>query len=133
MQLNWIFDEFFVSHEVWAEVFKPFGIEFWPVVLHKSGEIVESVVQLKIAQQVDLRTSAGAGTPCAICGRSKAPLDLRGFAPEPVEMPAHIYRSNQYFGSGAVAFNRIMISAPLYREIRSAKLRGLQFYPCNQD
>lgn len=132
MQLNWVFDEFFVSHEVWTDVFKPFGVDCWPVILHKSGKELEGVVQLKIGQRTDLAMKVD-GTVCPACGRSKAPLDLRGFAPAPLEMQGHICRSIQYFGSGAQAFNRIMVSAPLYGRIKSAKLRGIQFYPCEPD
>lgn len=130
MQLNWIFDEFFVSHEIWAEVFKAFGIDCWPVIAHKSGEKVESLVQLKIEEKVRLRIEDGNRTDCVVCGRSKMPFDLKGFAPAPVVMSTHICRSIQAFGSGAAGFNRIMVSASLYRTIKKSKLRGIQFYPC---
>jgi hypothetical protein len=133
MQLNWVFDEFFVSQEVWFEVFKPFGVECWPVVAHKSGNAADSVVQLKIDEQVQLKMKDGDGTDCPICKRPKKPLDLRGFAPAPVSMKAHICRSIQGFGSGAAAFDRIMVSNLLYREIKKAKLSGVQFYPCQPD
>jgi len=130
MQLNWVFDEFFMSHCVWAEVFKPFGIECWPVVAHKTGEEADSVVQLKIDERVQLRMKEGDGTDCPICNRSRSPLDLRGFAPAPLPMESHICRSIQGFGSGAQTFNRVIVSASLYREMKRAKLRGVQFYPC---
>lgn len=133
MQLNWVFDEFFVSHEVWTDVFKPFGVDCWPVILHKSWKELEGVVQLRIAQRTDLDMKVEHETICPVCGRSKMPLDLRGFAPAPLAMQGHICRSIQYFGSGAQAFNRIVVSAPLYGRIKSAKLRGMQFYPCEPD
>lgn len=133
MQLNWVFDEFFVSHEVWTEVFKPFGIECWPVIAHKSGEQVESLVQLKIERSVQLRMKDLDGTECALCGRAKVPLDLRGFAPAPLSMQGNISRSIQAFGTGAAAFDRIIVSAPLYRQIKRAKLRCVQFYPCEPE
>lgn len=133
MQLNWVFDEFFVAREAWAEVFKPFGIECWPVVSHRSGKEIQSVVQLKIDERVQLRLKGGDGTDCSICQRPKRALDLRGFAPAPISMEAHICRSIQEFGSGAQAFNRVMVSPSLYREIKKARLRGVQFYPCEPD
>lgn len=128
MQLNWVFDEFFVSYEVWAEVFKPFGVECWPVVLHSTGSEIGSVVQLRIEHMVDLTIEQESA--CSTCGRPKTQLDFKGFAPAPFEMLASICRSTQYFGSGSAAFNRIMISTSLYMQIKKAKLRGLQFYPC---
>lgn len=129
MQLNWVFDEFFVARDVWTEVFRPMGIDCWPVILHKSGKEIESVVQLKIVQRVQLHTKPMDGTGCKDCGRSKIPLDLRGFSPAPMEMPAAICRSAEGFGAGRAAFNRVMISDSLYRRIKQAKLRGVQFYP----
>ena len=128
--LHWVFDEYFVSHEVWAEVFKPFGIECWPVTAQKSGEEAGSVVQLKVDEKVQLSIKDGDRTDCVDCGRSKRPLDLKGFAPASVAMMTHICRSIQTFGSGAAAFNRIMVSAALFRAIKNAKLKGIQFYPC---
>jgi hypothetical protein len=133
MQLNWVFDEVFVSHEVWSEVFKPFGIECWPVIAHRSGRETDSVVQLKIEDRVQLRLKGSNGTDCPVCQRSKKLLDLIGFAPAPISMKGHICRSIQGFGSGAQAFNRVIVSHSLYREIKRAKLRGVQFYPCEPD
>ena len=133
LQLNWVFDEFFVARQVWADVFTSFGIECWPVIAHKSGDEVESVVQLKIEHRVDLATRKEEGNKCEVCRRWKIPLSLIGFAPAPVDRETHICRSTQFFGSGGQAFNRIVISASLCNRIRDAKLRGVQFYPCEQD
>ncbi len=36
VQLNWVFDEFFVSRENWQKIFEPFGISFLPVLHWKS-------------------------------------------------------------------------------------------------
>lgn len=130
MQLNWIFDEYFVSREVWTAVFEPLDIGCWPVVLDRTGEEIESVVQLRISHHADLNLDEENATVCPMCGRTKAKMDLTGFCPEPVSIPAPIFKSTQFFGSDANAFNRVFVSASLYKEIKKDRLRGIEFYPC---
>jgi hypothetical protein len=130
LQLNWVFDEFFVSREVWTAVFNPLDIGYWPVVLDRTGEEIESVVQLKISHYADLNLDETSATVCPTCGRAKTRMDLRGFCPEPVSIPAPIFKSTQFFGSDCNAFNRILISSSLYKEIKKERLRGVEFYPC---
>jgi hypothetical protein len=133
MQLNWVFDEFFVARDVWSAVFEPLGIVYWPVVLASTGEVLDSAVQLRIDVQVDLKLPEENSVTCSHCNRSKRLLDLRGFCPEPSEIPAPIFKSSQYFGSGGAAFKRVLVSSSLRREIKDKALRGLDFYPCRRE
>ena len=48
LQFNWVFDEFFVPPETFRGVFQPLGIESRPVVHHKTGHELKSVVQLRV-------------------------------------------------------------------------------------
>jgi hypothetical protein len=130
MQLNWIFDEYFVARDVWTAVFEPLGIACWPVVLDRTGEEIESVVQLKISDHADLILDEANATVCPTCGRTKTRMDLRGFCPVPVNIPTPIFKSTQFFGSDSNAFNRVLISSSLYKEIKKDRLRGVEFYPC---
>jgi hypothetical protein len=130
MQLNWIFDEYFVARDVWTAVFEPLGIACWPVMLDRTGEEIESVVQLKISHYAGLVLDEANATVCPTCGRTKTKMDLRGFCPEPVSIPAPIFKSTQFFGSDSNAFNRVLISSSLYKEIKKDRLRGVEFYPC---
>src|SRR5579871_2378856 len=59
LQLNWVFDEFFVTPEVWERVFKPFGISTLPVKDHSNGRALASVVQLKVTDSANLLTTDG--------------------------------------------------------------------------
>lgn len=133
LALNWIFDEFLVSPQVWERVFRPFGIGYWPVLSARTGETIESVVQLRIEERAGLRLRGLERACCSDCGREKVLFNLRGFAPDPVNIPSPIFRSVQYFGTGANAFNLILVEAPLYRAIREGQLRGLEFYPCSPE
>jgi hypothetical protein len=130
MQLNWIFDEYFVARDVWTAVFEPLGIACWPVVLDRTGEEIESVVQLKISDYAELILDEASAIVCPTCGRTKTRMDLRGFCPEPVSIPAPMFKSTQFFGSDSNAFNRMLISSSLYKEIKKDRLRGVEFYPC---
>jgi hypothetical protein len=130
LQLNWIFDEYFLARDVWTTVFEPLGIDCWPVLLHKSGEEIGSVVQLKISHHADLNLSESKTAACSTCGRMKTTMSLKGFSPEPATIPAPIFKSTQSFGSDASAFNRVLVSAPLYKKIKKDHLRGVEFCPC---
>jgi hypothetical protein len=130
MQLNWVFDEFFVARDVWSAVFEPLGIDCWPVIFASTGEVLQSVVQLKIDVQVDLKLHEENTMTCSHCNRSKRLLDLKGFCPEPSKIPVPIFKSSQYFGSGGAAFKRVIVSSSLRQEIKDKGLRGLDFYPC---
>lgn len=129
MQLNWIFDEYFVARDVWTSVFEPVGIGSWPVLMHKTGEEVDSIVQLRIEHYSDLELRNAKGTVCPVCRRTKWELNLKGFCPEPLDVPAPIFKSSQYFGTDRSAFRRVLISSMLYKKITENSLRGIEFYP----
>lgn len=131
MQLNWIFDEYFAAPAIWAGVFKPMGIGCRPVRKHATGAELDSVVQLDIAENVDLKSAGNDGAECPACGRRKTPVSLRGYFPEPESTEAPIFKSSQYFGSDAGAFRLVFVSNALYRKMKDASLRGVEFYPCN--
>ena len=133
MQLNWIFDEYFVARDVWTAVFEPLGIACWPVVLDRTGEELESVIQIKISDHTDLILDEANSSVCPTCGRAKTKMDLRGFCPEPVTIPAPIFKSTQFFGSDSNATNRVLMSSSLYKEIKKDHFRGVEFYPCGPD
>jgi hypothetical protein len=130
MQLNWVYDEFFVAHEVWQTVFRPFDIDSWPVILHGTGEEIDSLVQIRIHHQATVEPEGASNCSCSVCGRSKAVRSLRGFAPAPMSSPASIFKSKEYYGSGSLAVNLVYVCSSLYSEIKKSNLRGVQFYPC---
>jgi hypothetical protein len=131
LQLNWIFDEYFVTPRLWSAVFKPFDIGFRPV-LDVNGNQIDSVVQLDIQEIVDLRLDGKECSACPSCGRKKHRLLLRGPLPEPSDTTAMIFKSSQYFGSGSSAYRLVLVSHVLYERLREAKVKGVAFYPCGQ-
>ena len=131
LQVNWVFDEYFVLPEVWERLFKKYGVECMPVVKHKTGQPLESVVQLKIDTRATAPLRIG-DTPhetCLFCHRVKY-HSLRGFFPPfVVRQTADILKTREYFGSGGQAFQRVIVSARLFREIADHKLKGVTFAP----
>ena len=47
LQMNWVFEEFFVRPDVWETVFKEMGIGYMPVVKHHTDKELQTVVQLE--------------------------------------------------------------------------------------
>lgn len=132
LQLNWVFDEYFVRPDVWEEVFKPHGVGCRSVLLDSTSVPVESMVQLDISNMVELKVDDGIlDDRCRACGRGKYLPISRGGCPAPVgPIDAAAFKSFQYFGSGARAYRAVMVSASLYRAIKSAGIKGVDFKPC---
>jgi rRNA maturation protein Nop10 len=132
MQLNWVFDEFFVTPEIWRDLFEPFGIGCRPVVLNKSGRELDTVVQLDITELVDLSSDDLADAPfetCVHCGRLKY-LPIGRFDPAPGPTSAPMFRSKQFFGSGGAANRLVMVSNAVYAKAQTLNLRGVGFSVC---
>jgi hypothetical protein len=129
--LNWVPDELFVSPEIWRAVFHPLGIGWLPL-LDREGHELESVVQLQIDERlpIELPSSAPIET-CVRCDRSKhhprAWPELSGEGA--MGGAANAARTREHYGSGAQAFQRIVISRRAYREIRAAGIGPLWFAP----
>ncbi len=127
--MNWVDDEVFVKPEVYDAIFRPLGIGFVPVVLHKTGAELDNVVQLSIDTFVDVFVD---GIPvehiCSCCGRQSYERVCRGFPPSPVNVCAPIFKSTPYFHGSA---KRIYVSGDLYRTILCASLKGAYFEPCS--
>jgi hypothetical protein len=128
LQLNWVFDEYFVTPETWDTVFKPFGIGCRPVLLHKTGTELQSVVQLTIQEVCDLKLDGAKHEECPGCFRRKHPFVTRGFFPKPAVSSASIFKSSEWFGE--FGFKLVIVSSRLYRAIEKAGLIGIKFYPC---
>jgi len=129
LQLNWILDEFFVAPDVWQTVFEPLGVGCRLVILHKTGKVMNSAVQLDIPAIRDLALEDRKPEVCTSCSRGKYRYSLRGAYPESADADVVIFKSSQYFGSGGQAFRLVLVANRLYRKIRDADLRGVTFYP----
>lgn len=133
LQLNWVFDEYFVAPELWREVFEPNGIPCRPVTNTKGAEL-STIVQLDVREEVDISTAGLKAQACATCGREKFLSVTGGYFPRVVsESRADMVKTRQYFGSGASASHAVLVSQRLCRVLRDRKVRGVEYSPAATD
>lgn len=133
VQINWVFDEFFVRRDAWEDVLLPLGIQSRPVVDHHSGAVLSSVVQCDVEtiseNTLDLRDHPF--RHCPKCERRKYLPYTRGCFPKFVsgaqEKP--VVKSKEFFGDGAKAFRAVLILGNVYASMTNAQLRGCSFTP----
>lgn len=158
LQLNWVFDEFFVRPEV-RQLFDEAGVTgigFGPCLHHSSGRRLESLSQLLIRNVLPpgLVTTELNTVTCRptneegpvrsyggrlrypddypYCGRVKYHWPLLGqttYARETFRDAPDIVRSHEWFGSGGSASREVLVSQKVCRLIIDHKLRGLSFVP----
>lgn len=129
LQLNWVFDEFFVTPDLWASVFRPAGVAFMPV-LDPGGAELRTVVQLVVEEGVEVETNGLVSRLCSWCGRIKFEPVPRGEFPALRAKPAApIAKTSDYFGSGFQADRRVLISQNLAKILLDMRVRGLSLRP----
>jgi len=131
MQLNWVFDEYFVTPQVWKQVFEPAGIRCMPVTNTKGAEL-KTVVQLVVDERVDIDTTGLSFEKCPHCHRIKYEHAgvARGMFPAMVHQPSGLMvKTNQYFGSGASAEPCVLLAQPIAHAMRVAEVRGGALQP----
>lgn len=132
LQLNWVFDEFFVTPEVWSSVFEPLGVGSRPVVGPRL-ETLETVVQLVVIGEVDVETANLASTVCKGCGRTKFDAPTAGFSPAPrigAPVSGRMVKSRQWFGSGSRAFHEVLVTQEIRRALLAERVLGASLRPC---
>lgn len=130
-ELNWVFDEIFVRRDTYEQLFKPYGIQSMPVLHYKKESVLENTVQLVLpGANLKLNLEKQPFESCKMCGTPKYNPQIKGFFPsleEPIPaMP--IFKSLEYFGSGASAYKRIFIAQELRQEMLKHKIKS-QFIP----
>ena len=132
LMLNWVFDEFFLRPEAWEHVFREYGVQCTPVLNHKTGRPLETVVQLRIEALATTPLRMG-GVPCEtcpVCHRTKFLPHRRGYVPAfAAKQDTDIFKTQEYFGSGASGHHEVIISSRLFRKVTSNGLKGVQFAP----
>lgn len=136
MQVNWIFDEFFVTPDAWKEVFQPNGIECYPVIHHRSGKELATVVQLRIdaVLQEPLNMEGYRFQTCPECHAKKYYPISCGFFPTMKQAPEGIeaVKSIEYFGDGPSANRTVFISNKIYVQMQEYRVRGASYKPVGE-
>ncbi|MGI9388490.1 MAG: hypothetical protein ACR2O1_00405 [Boseongicola sp.] len=152
LQLNWVFDEFFVRAPVVEALIDAgvTGISWQAPVIHKSGapsaEVEQMMVENSMMPSLDAKgfptvtckANNEEGRPHQegdsgpYCGRMKfhrnPALQLR-FDASTFECTPDIVKTAEWFGSGGSAFRLILVSQKVYRLITEAGWRGVEFEP----
>jgi len=128
-QLNWVYDEIFVDTQLFDEVFKPLGIKSRKVLRYKKDIPFENVVQLVIPEtEESLKLEGYPIEEYGQCNKKKyQPMPI-GFYPSYSNIIAPIFKSKEYFGSGASAFKRIFITRELRDKLIELKIEKLNWY-----
>ncbi|HVJ14456.1 MAG TPA: hypothetical protein VM686_03405 [Polyangiaceae bacterium] len=125
LQLNWVFDEYFATPEVWRAAFEPNGVES-RVVTDRKGAVLETVVQLTAVAEVVIDVDGLPSEKCSRCGRKKYLPVARGRFPAlRGDASASLVRTREWFGSGASAHQGILVSQTLARELQHVRGVGL--------
>lgn len=119
----WLYDEFFVSAEIYDEVFAPHGIKKRTVI--KGGKVLEDVFQLVIPvidEPLDL--SERPFLTCPVCGETKHTMLHNEYPFFPLHdhpLPG-IYKTKEYFGgSGHQAQRQIILSKDVAKKLIESK------------
>jgi ribosomal protein L37E len=129
LQLNWVFDEYFVTPNLWREVFAPSGIAS-RAVCNTKGEELEGVVQLVIGGEVEIVEKGLASEVCSRCGRQKfLPVTAGPFPALRNEPNVPLAKTAEFFGSGGSAHRGVVISQELWRKFVAYKGKGASVRP----
>lgn len=130
----WLLDEYFVSKNVYNEVFAPCGIEKRDVI--KAGKKLEDVFQLIIPvidESIDL--SNREKKICTVCGETKYTPQHFAYPFFPLHdhpLPG-IYKTKEYFGSGQEARHVLIISKDIVNKLLKSKdLKKEWLIPCRK-
>ncbi|MDH7447549.1 hypothetical protein [Aquimarina sp. 2201CG14-23] len=128
-QLIWVNDEIFVDTSLFNEVFKPLGIKSKKVLKYKKEIAFENVVQLVIPEtEENLNLKDNPKEDCCECNNWKYQPMPQGFYPNYLNTIAPIFKSKEYFGSGASAFKRIFIVKELRDKLIELKIEKINWY-----
>jgi hypothetical protein len=129
LQVNWVFDEYFVTPEVAAWLREHFNVQS-EVVLNRRGRPLETVRQLVVEEVVSMPRADLPAAVCSACGVEKIlPIrrgPMRQLAASPV---GHLARTREWFGDGHSAFHEVVISRDLRVALDAAHVRGQVYRP----
>lgn len=138
MHLHWVYDELFMNSKILdgfiAQGFTGFTLE--DVKLKSSSEILKTVKQIKIENELGLGMLFGASSQilkCEKCGKTKTLLGWEGvyqFKEETFSSASHdIYKGSEAFGDGLIAAHKIIVSKRMIRYIIDQGFKEISYRP----
>jgi hypothetical protein len=129
LQLNWVFDEYFCTPEAWETTLCDCGFGQREVLDATSGVPLKTVIQLTVDKVADASLDINAPT-CGCNGHDKYEPVTRGFFPRPRgNESVRVFKTREWFGSGASAHKAVIVSQGVRRRIVESKLKGVSFVP----
>jgi hypothetical protein len=129
MQLNWVFDEYFVTPQAWESAFRPEGVKQREV-LGPDNHPLRTVVQLVIDEEVELDLGSIEASQCPVCSRRKHLPVTRGALPALAASPSGpVCKSTAWFGDGAQAHHAVLMRADVSRGLTKGFGKGVSFRP----
>jgi len=132
VQLNWVFDVYFISGSLKAQLENECNeLNFMNVNKYKTKEYFDDIFQLDINQTVDLdMSSVTTYKLCDACKQKKYLPHTRGFFPSPVNGDFTIAYSTQYFGNVYEARHAVLINKKIYNLFNKIGVNGIYYTPC---
>jgi hypothetical protein len=132
VQLNWIFDEFFISGNLKLQLERECSkLNFKVVNKFRTKCQLDDIFQLDITQTVDLDMSTVTKFErCKVCNQIKYLPHTRGFFPYPTDDYFNIAHSIQCFGSGHEARHAVLINKNIYDLFNRIGVIGISYIPC---
>lgn len=130
-QLNWVFDEYFVKPNIYQTLFFTRDVGKWKVMLDRKNSVLTSVVQLKIPTvESELVMDGYPFEVCSECGQKKyLPISVGGYPRLKESTKLAMFKSREYFGSGASARKAVFIDNDLYKALKLYNIKGIGYYP----
>lgn len=130
--LFWVPDALFIRRDIFEDTLKPHDIEGRELLQFRGRQKVPDAVQLMPHSTVSLQTDGLERTECHECGRSKFSRPLRDSFPMPRDqISTETFRSQEWFGEGASAYQPLFLSQQFYQELRTLEGRQVQWHPCS--
>jgi hypothetical protein len=134
IQLNWIFDEYFISKELKEKLECEISdVHFIEVLKYPKGIPLDDIFQMVIEKYVSLVLPEHAVFKvCDMCKSIKYMPGIlaRGFQPMPQKKDFAVAQSQEFFGDGGSAFRITLISKSFYQLLIELGVKGVDFIPC---
>lgn len=134
-KLNWEEDRFFVKKEIYNLLFKKYT-DCYEVLNYKNNQPIDDIVQLKIDNISEIKLEKKyKETCCQYCKRKKYLFPDISYIDKfesDFNSKYEIFKLQEYFGTDDHrAYETIVITNRLYKEINRFKIKGVFFEPIN--
>jgi len=115
-----IYDELFCEIDFYTKFWRPKGISFKEVLIHRTGESAQTVVQSDIPEiPYDHEVKCSELNPCKKCGKKRYYPQYRGYYTRYKEdlNNYQIFKTREYFGDGGQSYRHIIMCQELRQEL----------------